>query len=43
VLPLLTKRVGLDPAVAASPMITTLVDAASLFIFFSIASNVVLI
>ncbi len=43
VLPLLTKRVGLDPAVAASPVITTLVDAASLFIFFSIASNVVLI
>ncbi|NLD52978.1 MAG: magnesium transporter, partial [Clostridiales bacterium] len=43
VLPLLTKRVGLDPAVAASPMITTLVDAASLFIFFSIASHVVLL
>ena len=42
VLPLLAKRAGLDPAVAASPMITTLVDAASLLIFFSIASNAVL-
>ncbi|HSK68212.1 MAG TPA: magnesium transporter [Candidatus Limnocylindria bacterium] len=38
-LPLLAKRVGLDPAVAASPLITTLVDAASLFILFSVASR----
>ena len=41
-LPLLAKRIGLDPAMAASPLITTLVDAASLFIFFTIASNAVL-
>ena len=32
----------LDPALAASPLITTIVDAASLFIFFSIASHFVL-
>ena len=42
VLPLLTKRIGLDPALAASPMITTLVDAASLLIFFTIASKFIL-
>jgi len=39
VLPLLAQRVKLDPALAASPLITTLVDAASLFIFFTIASH----
>jgi len=42
VLPLLSKRIGLDPALAASPLITTLVDATSLFIFFTIASKFVL-
>ena len=42
VLPLLAQRVKLDPALAAAPLITTLVDAASLFIFFSIASRFVL-
>ncbi len=42
VLPLIAKRVGLDPALAASPMITTLVDATSLLIFFTIASRFVL-
>ena len=42
VLPLLAQRVKLDPALAASPLITTLVDAASLFIFFTIASRFIL-
>ncbi|MHC1785971.1 MAG: magnesium transporter [Christensenellales bacterium] len=42
VLPLLAQRVKLDPALAASPLITTLVDACSLFIFFTIASKLVL-
>ena len=37
-LPLLAKKIGLDPALMASPLITTLVDAASLTIYFSIAS-----
>jgi magnesium transporter len=41
-LPLLAQRIRLDPALAASPLITTLVDAASLFIFFTIASNFIL-
>ena len=37
-LPMLAKRVGFDPAVMASPFITTIVDAISLFIYFRIAT-----
>ena len=37
-LPMGAKRLGLDPAVMASPMITTIVDAASLLLYFMIAS-----
>ena len=37
-LPLLAKKIGLDPAVCASPFITTIVDALSLLIYFAIAS-----
>ena len=37
ILPLAAKRVKFDPAVMASPIITTIVDAASLLIYFSIA------
>ena len=37
-LPLLAKRVGFDPAVMASPFITTIVDAISLLIYFRFAS-----
>ena len=39
VLPLLAKKVGFDPAVMASPFITTIVDALSLVIYFDIASR----
>lgn len=38
-LPLLAKKVGFDPAVMASPFITTLVDAISLFVYFQIATH----
>lgn len=37
-LPLLAKRIGIDPAILASPLISTLVDATSLIIYFSMAS-----
>ncbi len=37
-LPILAKRVGLDPAVMASPFITTIVDALSLLVYFAVAS-----
>ena len=36
-LPVLAKRIGFDPAVMASPFITTIVDALSLLVFFNIA------
>ncbi len=37
ILPMLAKAVGLDPAYMASPLITTIVDAGSLAIYFNIA------
>lgn len=37
-LPMLAKRIGFDPAVMASPFITTIVDALSLMIYFQIAT-----
>jgi magnesium transporter len=37
-LPFLLTRFGLDPAVASSPLITTIVDAAGLLIYFSVAT-----
>ena len=39
-LPILAKAMHLDPAVMASPFITTIVDALSLLVYFTIASNV---
>ena len=36
-LPILAKRLGADPAVMASPFITTIVDAVALIIYFNIA------
>lgn len=38
-LPMVAKKVGFDPAVMASPFITTIVDALSLIIYFAIATN----
>ena len=38
VLPMLAKKIGFDPAVMASPFITTAVDAISLMVYFNIAS-----
>ena len=37
-LPILAKRLGTDPAVMASPLITTVVDAMSLLIYFQLSS-----
>ncbi len=37
-LPILAKKLGFDPAVMASPLITTIVDAISLMIYFGFAS-----
>ncbi|MBQ2661693.1 MAG: magnesium transporter [Clostridia bacterium] len=37
ILPMLAKKLRLDPAIMAAPMITTLTDAASIVVFFNIA------
>ena len=37
-LPLLAKKLGFDPAVMASPFITTIVDALSLLVYFGLAN-----
>ena len=37
ILPIGAKRLGLDPAIMASPLITTIVDACSLVVYFNIA------
>ncbi len=37
-LPMAAKRIGFDPAVMASPFITTIVDALSLLVYFGIAT-----
>ncbi len=38
-LPMLAKKAGFDPAVMASPFITTIVDALSLIVYFTIATR----
>ena len=38
-LPLVSAKLGFDPAVMASPLITTIVDAIALFVYFQIATN----
>lgn len=39
VLPLTAKKLGLDPALMASPLITTVVDTCSILIYFNIATK----
>ncbi|MBU5437035.1 magnesium transporter [Tissierella sp. MSJ-40] len=38
ILPMIAKRVNIDPAIMAGPLITTIVDALSLIVYFTIAS-----
>lgn len=39
-LPLLAKAVGFDPALMAAPIVTTIVDAGSLTVYFMVASQI---
>ncbi len=39
-LPIVAKRIGIDPAVVSAPLITTLVDATGLIIYFLIAQAI---
>ena len=41
-LPMLAKKIGFDPAIMAGPLITTVVDAISLLIYFKIATLLLL-
>ena len=41
VLPIVAKVLKLDPAVMASPFITTIVDAVSLLVYFGIAKSLI--
>lgn len=40
ILPILAKQLKIDPAMMAAPLITTIVDAASLIIYFNIAKSI---
>ena len=40
VLPMLAKKIKLDPAIMASPLLTTILDTCSVLIFFYIATKV---
>lgn len=40
VLPLLAKKIGLDPAIMATPLISTLVDISTVSVYFMIVSRV---
>jgi magnesium transporter len=40
ILPMVADKIGFDPAVMASPFITTLIDAVSLIVYFQIAKMV---
>jgi len=40
ILPMIAKKIGFDPAVMASPFITTIVDALSLLVYFKIATTI---
>lgn len=40
ILPLFAKKINLDPAIMAAPLITTLVDACSIIIYFTIATHI---
>ena len=39
ILPILAKRLKLDPAIMASPLITTIVDAVALMVYFTLSVN----
>ena len=40
VLPMVAKKCGLDPALMAAPLITTLVDTGTIFLYFTIATRI---
>lgn len=43
VLPMVAKKLGLDPAIMAAPLISTIVDSCSVFVYFNIAMRILAI
>ena len=39
-LPMIAKKLGLDPAIMAAPLISTIVDSCSVFVYFNIAMRI---
>jgi magnesium transporter len=39
-LPLLLKKVGMDPAVSSAPFVATLVDVTGIVIYFQVAAQI---
>ena len=39
-LPLIAKKLKLDPAIMAAPLITTVVDVCSILVYFQVATHV---
>jgi len=38
ILPLVAKKVGLDPAIMAAPLITTILDTCTILVYFNIVT-----
>ena len=38
VLPLLARKIGLDPAIMAAPLITTVLDTCTILVYFNIVT-----
>ena len=41
ILPIIFQKLGIDPAVASGPLVTTVVDISSLLIYFGIAMQLI--
>lgn len=39
-LPIIAKKLKFDPAIMASPLITTIVDSAALLVYFTVAKSI---
>jgi hypothetical protein len=39
ILPLLAKKIGLDPAIMAAPLITTILDTCTILVYFNIVTT----
>ena len=39
VLPLVAKKIGLDPAIMAAPLITTILDTCTILVYFRIVTT----